>query len=423
MTRSLELLERAERLIPGASQTLSKGPSQWVQAAPRYLEDGRGAYVWDVDGNQYLDYGMGLGPVILGYRHLVVDYAIQNQMDDCGITFTLPHRLEVEVAERINAMVPGAERVRFAKTGSDACSAAVRLARIFTGRDHVIATGYHGGHDWYMASSAYAAGIPDEMRYWVTPTRLDRFDYIETVLWSAPPTACIILEPAGTYVPTSQQLQEIVDLAHKHGALVVFDEVVTGFRLARGGAQEYFGVQADLAAFGKALGNGMPISAVAGRADVMANVMFLSYTHAGECLSLAAAAATLDELTSEPVHEHLWALGEGLKSGIIEAIRSHGLEDWVTCSGLAPRTIVTVKEPTNDGKLWAKSLIQQELVRRGILWNGNNCISYSHTASDIATTVDAWDEALDVLAGALPDDVVSRVDGPPITRVFWQNRR
>lgn len=422
LKESRRLLERARKVIPGASQTLSKGPDQWVSSAPNFIDHGSGPFVWDVDGRQYLDLGGALGPVVLGYRHPVVDNAIMRQLGK-GITFSLPTALEADVAERVTRMVPGAEQVRFAKTGSDATSAAVRLARIHTGREHVIATGYHGCSDWYHASSAYREGVPEALHGLITAVPLAHLRNLEGAL-RRHPTAAVILEPAGVTVPTREHLQAVIDLAHEHGALVIFDEVITGFRVAPGGAQEHFGVQADLACFGKALGNGMPISAVTGREELMRNAMWMSFTHAGEALSLAAARATLDVLDTSAVYLKLRWLGERLRDGINRAIDAHGLDEWVSCSGVAPRTIVTVREPdSKDGLLPAKSLLQQELVRRGVLWNGNNFIMCTMIADDIDMAVDVYDEALGVLATALPDDVGAYLDGPPIRAVFWQHTR
>jgi glutamate-1-semialdehyde aminotransferase len=422
LRRSQELLARGSKLIPGASQTLSKGPTQWVQGvAPAYVERADGAYVWDVDGNRYLDFPMALGPVILGHRHPSVDAAITEQLGS-GITFTLPHPIEIEVAERITALVPNAERVRFAKSGSDATSAAVRLARASTGRERVIATGYHGWHDWYIGSTARHLGVPEAVRSLVEPVAFGDLGALSAALERWPrEVACVVCEPVGVLEPTPAMLTEMIDLAHTHGALVVFDEVITGFRLAPGGAQEHFGVQADLVCFGKALGNGMPISALAGPAETMDGLadVFFSGTHGGETLSLAAARATLDVLGTEPVHEHLWRLGRRLQEGVAGAIERHGLGDWVSCSGAAPWTIVTVREPAPDGAtLPAKSLVQQEMVKRGVLFNGSNFICYAHTDSDIDAAIEAYGAAFEVLSGALPDGVEDRLEGPPLTPAF-----
>lgn len=422
LRRSQELLSRARALIPGATQTLSKGPTQWVQGvAPVYVERADGAYVWDVDGNRYLDFPMALGPIILGHRHPAVHEAIVRQLRD-GITFTLPHPIEIAVAERIATLVPNSERVRFAKSGSDATSAAVRLARATTGREGVIVTGYHGWHDWYIGSTARRLGVPEAVRALVEPVAFGDVDALSAAFERRPHgVACVVCEPVGILEPTPALLRDIIELAHRHGALVVFDEVITGFRLAPGGAQQHFGVQADLVCFGKALGNGMPISALAGPAGTMDALqdVFFSGTHGGETLSLAAARATLDVLAREPVHEHLWRLGRRLQEGVTAAIQQHGLGDWVSCSGAAPWTIVSVREADPDaGTLPAKSLIQQELIKRGILFNGSNFISYAHTDADIDAAIQAYEAALEVLAGALPDEVADRLEGPPLTQAF-----
>jgi glutamate-1-semialdehyde aminotransferase len=422
LERSAELLARARAVIPGASQTMSKGPTQWVQGvAPAFLRRGSGARVWDVDGREYLDFPMALGPILLGHAHPAVNEAIVRQLAD-GITFTLPHPLEVEVAERIVAVVPGADAVRFGKSGSDATSAAVRLARAITGRDRIVVAGYHGWHDWYIASTSRRLGVPVAATELVETVALSDLDALSAALARWPgEVACVVLEPAGVHEPAAGELQAVVDLAHEHGALAVFDEVITGFRLAMGGAQERYDVRADLVCFGKALGNGMPISALAGPAehmDLLADVFF-SGTHGGETLSLAAAAATLDVLAAEPVHEHLWRLGRALQEGVRAAIAAHGLQGRVTCSGAAPWTIVGVREPHPDpAALPAKTLLQQEMVKRGILFNGSNFISYAHTEADIAEAVGAYNGAFERLARALPDDVAQHLEGPPLSPVF-----
>jgi glutamate-1-semialdehyde aminotransferase len=419
---SQAMLGRARELIPGASQTMSKGPTQWVQGvAPAFVSRGRGARVWDVDGNEYLDFPMALGPVLLGHAHPAVNDAIARQLAD-GLTFTLPHHLELDVAERIAAVVPGAERLRFGKTGSDATSAAVRIARAATGRDHVIVAGYHGWHDWYIGSTSRRLGVPAAVSALVHGAPAFDLDGLEAVLGAhAGDVACVVVEPAGAQEPPPAYLAGVVEAAHRHGALAVFDEIITGFRLAPGGAQERYGATADLACFGKALANGMPLSALTGRAEHMdlLQQVFFSGTHGGETLSLAAAAATLDVLAAEPVHAHLWRLGAQLQDGVRAAIEAHDLGDWVTCSGAAPRTLVGVREP-QPGRdvLPAKTLLQQELLKRGVLYNGSHFISWSHTEDDIAEAVAAWGQALEVLAAALPDDVEARLEGPPVSQVF-----
>jgi glutamate-1-semialdehyde aminotransferase len=421
LQRSEELLARARQLIPGASQTMSKGPSQWAEGfAPRYVERALGCRVWDVDGNEYLDFPMGLGPMILGHGHPAVNAAISAQLEQ-GITFTLPHRLELEVAERIAAAVPGVERVRFGKSGSDATSAAVRLARALTGRERIVAMGYHGWHDWYIGSTSWQAGVPRGVSELVDSVPGGELGALEAMFERRRgEIAGVILEPAGAREPENGELQALIDLAHAHGALVIFDEIITGFRLALGGAQQHYGVQADLTCLGKALGNGMPISALAGPARHMDGLegVFFSGTHGGETLSLAAAAATLDVIANEPVTESLWRNGAALKAGLGDAIERHDLSDWVTCTGPSPMTFVKVREPKGGGDLPAKTLLQQELLRRGVLFNGSHLLSYAHGEHEIAQAVQAYDEALEILARALPDRLGDYLETAPLGAVF-----
>jgi glutamate-1-semialdehyde aminotransferase len=419
--KSEELLERAARVIPGSTQTLSKGPSQWVQGvAPGYIERAEGAYLHDVDGNRYLDFPMALGPVILGYGHPAVTEAIERQLRD-GIVFTLPHPLEVELAERVLELLPGAERVRFAKSGSDVNTAAVRVARAFTGRDRVLCCGYHGWHDWYIGSTSRSLGVPKAVQELVGGFAFNDLDSLDAALAAQPgEVAAVILEPAGASEPEPGFLEGVIERAHAAGALVIFDEIITGFRLAPGGAQERYGVRADLATYGKALGNGMPISVLAGRAEVMGvlDEVFFSGTHGGEALSMAAAAAVLDTL-DEAAYEQLFRGGERLRAGIEQAIADAGLEDWVTIGGAAPRTVVEVREPEGDAPgLLAKSVLQQELLRRGVLFNGSNFISLAHTDEDLDLAIEAYGAALGRLAEGLPDGLEAMLEGSPVQPAF-----
>jgi glutamate-1-semialdehyde aminotransferase len=424
-TRSIgeseKLLERARGLIPGATQTLSKGPTQWVQGvAPAYLARGEGAYVIDVDGNRYLDLPMALGPVILGHAHPAVTEAVERQLRD-GIVFTLPHPIEVELAERVVELVPGAERVRFGKTGSDANSAAVRVARAHAGRDRILCCGYHGWHDWYIGSTSRARGVPAAVQELIGDFRFNDLDSLDEALGRHPDeVAAVILEPAGAEEPAPGFLEGLVERAHAAGALVVFDEIITGFRLAPGGAQERYGVQADLATFGKALGNGMPISAIAGRAEVMGELerVFFSGTHGGEALSIAAALAVLDNL-EESAYRGLHDKGERLRAGVQDAISLAGLGDRVTIGGAAPRTVVQVAEPDAEAPgLLAKSVLQQELVRRGVLFNGSNFICVAHTDADIDLAVEAYAASLERLAEGMPDGLNAILEGEPVQAAF-----
>ena len=406
---------RAERVIPLGTQTLSKGPTQFVQGvSPIFLQRGLGAHVWDVDGNQYLDYPMALGPVILGHAEPVVNDAIARQLAD-GITFTIMHPLEVEVAERIVAMCPGVEAVRFAKTGSDAVSAAVRAARALTGRDHIACSGYHGWHDWYVGTTTRDAGVPGAVSALTHTFPFGDFGALERLLDShRGDIAAVVIEPSGLQVPEPGYLAGLVEIAHAHGALVVFDEVIVGFRLAPGGARERYGVTPDFSCYGKALGNGMPIAAVGGAWSRMAvfEEVFFSGTHGGELLSLAAAAAVLDTLADGTVLAGIERLGLGLRDGMAARIEAAGVGHRIAISGEPQRTVVSF--PGADS-LVDKSWVQQCFAEGGVLFNGSMFICARHTDADVAHTLDVFERAC---AGLAEGEVAGRLKGAPVQPVF-----
>jgi glutamate-1-semialdehyde 2,1-aminomutase len=418
ITRSDALYARAAGLIPAATQTLAKGPGQYVRGvAPKYLARGKGAHVWDVDGNEYIDYQIAIGPLVLGYAYAPVDEAIRAQLAD-GITFSLMHPLEVEVAELVREVVPGVEAVRYSKTGCDVTTAAVRLARAFTGRDRVLCCGYHGWHDWYIAVTDRNAGIPRAVG---ELTATIGYNDLGSVLDAIDDqTACVILEPVTFEEPREDFLGELRRVCDQYGALLVFDEMWTGFRLALGGAQERFGVRADLACFSKAIANGMPISVLTGRRDVMAlceKDVFFFTTFGGEALSLAAAKATIGELRAHDVPRQLERQGDKLKAGYNALAAELGL-DYTRCIGYGCRSLVTFDAKAGD-PLEMKSLVQQELIRRGVLWGGFHNMCFSHSDADVEHTLGAWREALAVLREAVAArDVRGRLRGEPVEPVF-----
>ncbi len=418
ISRSDALYARAVGLIPAATQTLAKGPGQYVRGvAPKYLQRGKGAHVWDVDGNEYIDYQMGIGPLVLGYCWEPVDAAIRAQLAD-GITFSLVHPLEVEVAELVREVVPGAEGVRYSKTGCDATTAAVRLARAKTGRDRVLCCGYHGWHDWYIAVTDRNAGIPGAV---AALSATFGYNDLGSVLDAIDDqTACVILEPVTFEEPRDGFLAELRRVCDQFGALLVFDEMWTGFRLALGGAQERFGVRADLACFSKAIANGMPISVLTGRHDVMQlcdKDVFFFTTFGGEALSLAAARATIGELRAHRVPEQLERQGGRLKAGYNAIAAELGL-DFTRCVGYGCRSLVTFDARAGD-PLEQKSLVQQELIRRGVLWGGFHNMCFAHSDADIDHTLGAYREALAVLRDAVQArDVRGRLRGEPVEPVF-----
>jgi glutamate-1-semialdehyde aminotransferase len=416
------LYARAARLIPGVTQTLAKGPGQHVRGvAPKYLRRGHGARVWDVDENEYLDFTMGVGPLVLGYGDPAVDGAIRAQLSE-GITFSLMHPLEVEVAHLIHEMVPGAEMVRFGKNGCDVTTAAVRVARAFTGRDKVLCCGYHGWHDWYISVTDRNRGIPDAVAALTHTFGYNDLASVEAALDGD--TACVILEPVTFEAPQGEFLAALKRLCAARGALLVFDEMWTGFRLALGGAQERFGVTADLACFSKAVANGMPLSVLTGRADVMRlldrDVFFYS-TFGGEALSLAAAHATLRELRRRNVPAQLDAMGTRLRDAYNQIADTLAMP-FTRCVGFGCRTLVTFAAQgaaAGADPLVMKSFVQQELIKRGVLWGGFHNLSAAHQADDVDYLLEVYRQVLPLLRAALERGTLAReLRGQPVEPVF-----
>ena len=402
-SRSEALWERGRRLIPDATQTLSKGALQFVLGVhPIYLQRGEGSHVWDVDGNEYIDYSQSLGPNILGHNFAPVSDAVIAQLGQ-GITFTLPHPLEVEVAELITEVVPAAEMVRYAKNGSDATSAAVRLARAVTGRDHIAFCGYHGWEDWYVAVTSRNIGVPRVLGDLLHSFQYNNLASLEALFAAYPDQiAAVIMEPVIFEPPAAGFLHSVRDLAHRHGALLIFDEVITGFRFALGGAQERYGVVPDLCCLGKAIANGLPLAVLAGRRDYMEEFsrlgVFISMTFGGETLSLAAAKATIGCLQSLPVYEHIWRLGARLQDGFNALAEHHGLPTRLV--GLPPKLLLTCNDEQGQRLREPYYLLLQELIKRGVLTNSTLMVSWCHSQEDIDDTLGAAAEALEILATA-----------------------
>jgi glutamate-1-semialdehyde aminotransferase len=419
ITESDKLYERAVPIMKPVTQTLAKGPGQYVNGvAPKYLKKGKGAHVWDVDGNEYLDYNMAIGPLSLGYCYPRVDEAIIAQLKD-GITFSMMHELEVTLAELVHQVIPNAEAIRISKTGADVTSAAVRVARAYTGREKVLCCGYHGWHDWYISVTSRNSGIPEAVRD-LSAT----FDYndIESVRQALDANvACVILEPFVFEAPKNNFLQELKTLCEENGTLLIFDEMWTGFRVAVGGAQEYFGVVPDLACYSKAMANGMPISLLTGRRDVMelfTEEVFFFTTFGGEALSLAAAVATIRELIEKNVPAYLAEMGKRLKDGYNALAEELGISGYTRCTGFDCRSLVSF-DATAGNPLELKSFVQQELIKRGILWSGFHNMSYSHTEEDIIYTLLAYREVLGLLKEAVAGGAVAAgLYGRPVEAVF-----
>ena len=402
--KSQETLTRALKSVPLGSQTFSKSFQQLPEGhTPLFLDRGNGGRAWDIDGNEYVDMICGLLPVVLGYRDPDVDNAIKAQLEK-GISFSLATELEYTVAEKLIEIIPCAEMVRYGKNGTDATSAAIRLARAHTNKDHIIAIGYHGWQDWYIGATVRNLGIPEAVRGLTHKLMYNDLDAIEEVFKNHKDNvAAIIMEPMNVVEPAPGYLQTVKDIAHKNGAILIYDEVITGFRFSNGGAQEYFGVTPDLACFGKAMGNGMPISAITGRADIMnlMNEIFYSSTFAGEALSLAAANAVIDKFRVQPVIETIDKTGTKLTKAVEQKAKDFGLDNVFKLSGHPSWKIFQFFDHKNGSKEAIKTLMAKELISHGVLATVSHNICFAHNDEDIEQILKAYDHAFEVVEKAL----------------------
>ena len=398
------MLQRALNVTPLGTQTFSKSYTQFPRgAAPFFIQRAQGSRVWDIDGNEYLDFSNSLTAITLGHNDPDVTAAVRAQLDE-GVIFPLAHPIEVACAEAITQMVPCADMVRFGKNGSDATAGAIRLARAWTNRDHIIVCGYHGWQDWYIGSTSRSRGVPQATRDLTHSVPYNDPEAVDAVFREYPGNvAGIILEPMNVAWPRSGYLDELKALVHRHGGLLVFDEVITGFRFANGGAQEAFGVIPDLCALGKGIANGYPLSAVAGRGDVMKLLeeVFFSFTMGGEALSLAAATATLEKLRREPVTDTLARRGTSLITQVQALIDGHGVGAFITLSGHPSWSFLLMREYNGYESTDIKTLFLQEIFARGVLNVGTHNMSYAHSESDVSRLVEIYNEVFPLLRTAV----------------------
>ncbi len=422
LEQSTNWFRRSQKVVPGGAQTFSKGYNQHVQGvAPLFLQRGQGCRVWDVDGNEYIDFVQGLLPNILGYAHPEVNAAVSRQLSE-GHSFSLPHPLEVELAERLTRLIPCAEMVRFGKNGSDATAGAVRAARAFIGRDRIACCGYHGWQDWYIGSTTRHAGVPNAVRALTHPFPYNDVPALERLLEEhSGEFAAVIMEPVNFVEPVPGYLQEVKEAAHRHGALLIFDEICTGFHFGLGGAQKRYGVVPDVACFGKAMGNGFPIACVVGRADVMKvfEEIFFSFTFAGEVSSMAAAMKVLDILELTDALARMEANGRVLQDGFNGLAKLAGLGNRLTCVGHPVWSLIKFRDAEGKDSLLLRSLVSQELIKRGILALVTHNMSAAHDHIAVQQTLEAYAATMKTVAEWLEDPhPESFLEGEMIRPVF-----
>ncbi len=421
------LIERERKVSPLAAQTFSKSYRYFVPGmAPMYIERAEGARVYDVDGNEFLDFICCLGPITLGYNYPAVNKAIIEQLNK-GIIFPTQAPVECELAEKLVEVIPAAEMVKFVKNGSDATTAAIRLARAYTGRERVAMCGYHGMHDWSIGASANNKGVPKAVCELTKTYKYNDITSLENLLNEHPGEyAAVILEPIQSNGPTKEYLQAVVDTAHKHGAVAIFDEVVSGFRYAIGGASEYYGVTPDMASYGKGCANGMPLSFLAGKKDILSMIeqgVFVSMTFGGDAISIAGSLATIKEMQEKDVIGHAWRLGTILLDGLKALVEKHGVEKAVSVSGLAPHCGVAFDDVGSLNYLDIQTIYAKSMLENGILCQAITNISFSHTEADIQKFLDAADCAFAAIKKAIENDSVEGIllDDARVNPVFKRN--
>lgn len=423
--KSKSLQQKSHALIPGGAHTYAKGDDQYPEAAPAFIERGEGSHVWDVDGNEFIEYGMGLRSVTLGHAYKPVVEAAYRQML-LGTNFTRPTKIEVECADRLSSLIDGAEMVKFAKNGSAVTTAAVKLARAFTGRDLVAICADHpffSVDDWFIGTTEMSAGIPRAIQNLTVKFRYNDLESVRNLFDKYPnQISCLILEPERLDPPKDNFLHEIQKLCRDNGALLIFDEIITGFRWHLGGAQKLFGILPDLSTFGKAMGNGFSISALVGKKEIMElgglttdkeRVFLLSTTYGAETHSLAATLETMKIYEQNNVIEYLFKQGERLTKGINKVVAENQLEGFFGLLGKPPNLIFFTRDQEKSPSQPFRTLFLQETLKRGLI-TPSLVVSYSHTDEDIDRTVEAIGEALMVYRRALEEGVEKYLVGRPV---------
>jgi len=420
--KSNELIERALQSIPLASQTFSKSILQFPRGtSPLFITHGKGSHVWDVDGNEYIDFVSGLLSVAIGYNDPEITGDVIKQLGK-GVTFSLPHPLEMEVAELLIELVPCAEKVRFGKNGSDATSAAVRLARAYTGREHILVCGYHGWQDWYIGSTSRGLGVPTAVKELTHAFKYNDINDLKNYFVKYQNNiAAVIMEPMNIEWPNDGYLEKVKEITADNGAILIFDETITGFRFAKGGAQELFGVIPDIATLGKGMSNGFPLSAVVGKEYIM-NLMediFFSGTFGGETLSLAAAKTVLKKVKESDFIEYIYNRGKDVLDGVNELIQKHDVAGFIEINGHPSWSILTFKNVGDYTSHQVKTFFLQEMFKQGILTIGSHNITYSHSNNDVLSLLTAYMKVLPDLRQAISENTLAeRLEAKVLEPVF-----
>ncbi len=422
--------DRLHHLIPGGAHTYSRGDDQFPSNAPCILEKGHGAYVWDPQGNKYLDYGMGLRSVTIGYANERVNQAAMAQMQK-GINLPRASTVELEAAELLVDLIPSADMVKFAKNGSNVTTAAVKIARAYTGRKYICMPRQHpffSFDDWFIGTTPITKGIPQEVSGLSLLFDYNDIDSLKKLFAEYPgQIACVILEPATFVSPHSEFLQQVRALCTKEGALCIFDEMITGFRWHLSGAQAFYDVIPDLSTFGKGMANGFPLAALVGKREFMAlggigeshqeRVFLLSTTHGAEMVSLGAFIETVNVYREWDIINHLWQYGQKLQDGIQEIVSTLGIEQYFSLMGTPASMNYVTRGREGEISLAFRTLFAQEMIKNGVLmpWIA---VSYAHQQPELDYTLHAVEKSLKIYQQALQEGVEKYLQGDVIKPVF-----
>lgn len=415
-------LKRAEKSIPLGSQTFSKSKTQYpVGISPLYIGKAKGSEVWDIDGNKYYDLVNSLGAVTLGYQNKKIDNQVKKQLKK-GTIFSLPGVLEAEVAELIIETVPSAEMVRFSKNGSDATSAAIRLARAYTGKTAIAFCGYHGWADWYIGATSMNKGVPDIVSALTHKFEYNNIDSLQEIFNKCENNiAAVILEPMNLAYPKNDFLNSVKKLAKKYNSVLIFDETITGYRFSEGGAQKEFSVMPDLTTLGKGIANGYPLAAIVGRKELMTEMenIFFSGTFGGELLSLAAAKTVIQMHLDYEITKDLAAIGENLATNLSKLIASNGMTSCLTLTGHPTWKFLNWSSTEKYTSSILKTYFMQEMFKRGVLVLSTHNVSISITDKIKRKILSAYDEVLMNMSLNIKNDtILENLLVDPITPLF-----
>lgn len=426
-TKSNELRKKAALLIPGGAHTYSKGDDQFPKLSPHSIVKGKGARIWDVDGNEFVDWGMGLTSVLLGHAYQPIIDVIKDELDN-GVNFIRPSFIEAEVAELVSTQIPAAEMVKFAKNGSNATTSAVKLARAYTGKDLILRCvdqPFFSIDDWFIGDTDISSGVTEDTKASTKNFKYNDIDDLKNVVekYRDLGISCLIMEPAATEEPEEGYLQAVKNICQKEGIVLIFDEVVSGFRFHPKGAQYLYGVTPDLSTFGKAMANGYSISALVGKKEIMSlgglehdkeRVFLLSTTYGGETHHLRAAQKSIEILNQNDyeVTKYIWSVGKKIKDTYNSLVNKYELKEYTSMMGIDCRPYFYFKDNI------LRTLFAQEMIKYGILAQGI-IPSYSHGESEITQTIEAFDKSLKTLANAVHNnDVKKFLVGEPVKAVF-----